>query len=69
MQNAVLFKLTVAVLTLMIVLSFYSEGSAMQQNRVRDYVIFTILPRLHQDYARITPRLHQDYTWFLRIDY
>ena len=35
-----------------------TEGSATQQNRVRDYVIFTILPRLHQDYAWITPRLH-----------
>ena len=34
------------------------EGSATQQNHVRDYVIFTILPRLHQDYAWITPRLH-----------
>ena len=35
-----------------------TKGSATQQNRVRDYVIFAILPRLHQDYIRITQGLH-----------
>ena len=46
-----------------------TEGSATQQNRVRDYVIFTILLRLHRDYAWITPGLHRDYTWFAHVDY
>ena len=40
------------------------EGSATQQNCVRDYVIFQFLPRLHQDYTGITPGLHRDYTDF-----
>ena len=35
----------------------------MQQNCVRDYLIFTILPRLHQDYIGITPGLHWDYVY------
>jgi len=28
-----------------------AEGSATQQSCVRDYIIFTILPRLHQYYT------------------
>ena len=34
------------------------EGSVTQQNRVRDYVIFAILPRLHWDYTRFAQGLH-----------
>ena len=30
----------------------------MQQNRVGDYIIFAILPRLHQDYTRFAQGLH-----------
>ena len=37
----------------------HNKGSATQQNRVRDYVIFEILPRLHLDYTGITPGLLQ----------
>ena len=40
------------------------EGSATQQNCVRDYVIFQFLPILHQDYTGITLGLHRDYTDF-----
>ena len=29
---------------------------------VQDYIIFTILSRLHQDYTGITMGLHRDYT-------
>ena len=36
----------------------FFEGSATQQNRVRDYVIFAILPRLHWDYTRFAQGLH-----------
>ena len=42
------------------------EGFAMKQNRVRDYVIFTIFtkitPGLCQDYTKITSRLHLVFT-------
>ena len=31
----------------------------MQQNCVRDYVIFKFLPRLHEDYTRFAPGLHR----------
>ena len=31
------------------------EGPATQQNCVRDYVIFTILPRLHQGLQQVCP--------------
>ena len=30
-----------------------TKGSATQQNRVRDYIIFAILPRLHPRHADI----------------
>ena len=33
-------------------------GSATEQNCVRDYIIFAILSRLHQDYTRFAQRLH-----------
>ena len=35
-----------------------SGGSTTEQNRVRDYVIFAILSRLHQDYTRFAQGLH-----------
>ena len=42
--------------------SVEDEGSATQQNCVRDYVIFTTLPKitpgLHWDYTRFAPGLH-----------